>query len=121
MNKNIGAEIKALRKSAGMSQTELARELSVTKAAVSAYELGRRHPSFKVLNKLNKVLGLQIFTPQNNGDEIIENIKNFLKDSITEMEDYIDDEDNGYSDLDRHDCAIAQEAYEFVLNYVNRL
>ena len=53
--------------------------------------------------------------------EVLENIKNFLKESIAEMEGYINDEDNGYSDLDRHECVIAQEAYEFVLNYVNSL
>ena len=124
MNGNIGAEIKTLRKSAGMSLTELARELSISKSMVAAYENGTRHPSFKMLYKLNEVLGLQMFNneaPSSNGKIVINQIRKFLKESIAEMEGYIEDEDNNFSDLDRHDCAIAQEAYMFVLNYVNRL
>ena len=48
-------------------------------------------------------------------------IKEFLKDAIAEMNDYIDDENNGYDDLERHDCRIACESYEYVLNYVERM
>ena len=48
-------------------------------------------------------------------------IKELLKDAIAEMNGYIDDEDNGYDDLERHDCRIACEAYERILNCIERM
>lgn len=53
--------------------------------------------------------------------ERIKVIEEFLEDSITEMTDYIEDENNGYDDLERHDCRIAREAYEYVLNYIKSI
>ena len=58
MEKNIGDEIKLLREQAKMTQTDLAIELGVTKSSVSAYENGTRFPSYKMLIKLNEILGL---------------------------------------------------------------
>ena len=54
-------------------------------------------------------------------NKTIENIKDFLKDSIEEMTYYIEDKDNGYDDLERHDCRVARESYENVLNYIEKL
>ena len=48
-------------------------------------------------------------------------IKKFLNESIDEMDRYIEDEDNGFDDLERHDCQIALEAYERVLDYVENI
>lgn len=49
----------------------------------------------------------------------IDDVREFLKDSINEMTNYIEDKDNGYDDLERHDCTVAKEAYEYVLNAIN--
>lgn len=49
----------------------------------------------------------------------LEKLARFLEDSIAEMYEYADSEE--YDDLEQHDCRIAAEAYEFVLNYVNEL
>lgn len=49
----------------------------------------------------------------------INEVTDFLTEAIFEMDEYINDPDNGYDDLERHDCKIAKEAYEHVLNAIN--
>ncbi len=49
---NFGEKLKTLRKQAGMTQTELARRLNITKSVVSYYELQERNPSPDTLIKL---------------------------------------------------------------------
>ena len=49
MGLTMGEKIKNLREKAGMSQTELAEKLGLSKSVISAYEKGVRNPSFKVL------------------------------------------------------------------------
>lgn len=50
--KQIGDKIKQLRTTAGMTQLELAKKLSLTKSVISAYENGLRLPSYDVLIKI---------------------------------------------------------------------
>lgn len=52
-----GDEIKAARKKAGMTQTELAEQLGVSKGTVAMWELNQRNPSVKMLQKICIVLG----------------------------------------------------------------
>lgn len=47
--------------------------------------------------------------------ENIDKIIKFLSDSVGEMESYMSDD--SYSDLEKHDCRIAQEAYRRALDY----
>jgi len=49
MGLTMGNKIKTLREKSGMSQTELADKLGLSKSVISAYEKGIRNPSFKVL------------------------------------------------------------------------
>ena len=49
---NFGEKLKTLRTEAGMTQTELAKRLSITKSVVSYYELQERTPSPDVLIQL---------------------------------------------------------------------
>lgn len=49
---NFGDKLKTLRTDAGMTQTELAKRLSITKSVVSYYELQERTPSPDVLIQL---------------------------------------------------------------------
>lgn len=49
---NFGDKLKTLRTEAGMTQTELAKRLSITKSVVSYYELQERTPSPSVLVQL---------------------------------------------------------------------
>ena len=52
VNLNFGEKLKTLRTEAGMTQTELAKRLSITKSVVSYYELQERTPSPDVLIQL---------------------------------------------------------------------
>ena len=45
----LGARIAALRKAAGMNQSQLAQELKISASAVGMYEQGRRQPSVELL------------------------------------------------------------------------
>lgn len=49
---NFGEKLRTLRTEAGMTQTELARRLNITKSVVSYYELQERTPSPDVIIKL---------------------------------------------------------------------
>ena len=48
----MGERIKELRKESGMTQTELAEKMGVTKGTVSTWETNSRTPSFNTLNQL---------------------------------------------------------------------
>ena len=50
----LGARIAALRRSRGMSQEQLARQLGVSPSAVGMYEQGRREPAAATLVTLAK-------------------------------------------------------------------
>ena len=52
---NFGEILKTLRTNAGMTQTELAKRLGITKSVVSYYELQERTPSPDVLVRLSGI------------------------------------------------------------------
>ncbi len=52
---NFGEKLKSLRKEAGMTQTDLAMRLGITKSVVSYYERQERSPSPDVLIKLTDI------------------------------------------------------------------
>ena len=54
----IGARIAALRRSFGMSQAELAKQLMVSPSAVGMYEQGRREPAAETLVALGNIFGV---------------------------------------------------------------
>lgn len=58
MGLSMGTKIKELREKAGMTQTELADKLGLSKSVISAYEKGIRNPSYKVLPLLAKVFNV---------------------------------------------------------------
>lgn len=49
-----------LRKNAGMKQSDIARELGITVAAVSAWEQGKNRPCLDNLTALEKMLGVPL-------------------------------------------------------------
>lgn len=55
MSDKLGNRIKQLRQRADMTQLELARSLNVSSALISAYELGERKPSLKILTQLTDI------------------------------------------------------------------
>ena len=56
----LGFRIAALRREAGMSQSQLAKLLQVSPSTVGMYEQGRREPSADMLLKLARVLGVSV-------------------------------------------------------------
>ena len=58
MAKEIGTKIKILRKVRGLTQQQLAEKLDVGRATVSNYEIGRRSPHLKELERLAQALGV---------------------------------------------------------------
>ncbi len=52
---NFGDKLKSLRKEAGMTQTDLAKRLGITKSVVSYYERQERTPSPDVLIQLTDI------------------------------------------------------------------
>ena len=56
----FGERIKELRKSAGLTQDELARRLNTTKQAISRYENSNREPNIKTAKKIADALNVGI-------------------------------------------------------------
>ncbi len=58
MNTEFGKKIKKLREKAEMTQTDLAKELGLSKSVISAYEKGIRNPSFTVLKDICNIFNI---------------------------------------------------------------
>jgi transcriptional regulator with XRE-family HTH domain len=59
---SVGAHIRRLREQRGMSVTELARQVGVTKSQISQIERGSSNASIPVLRAIAKALGVPLFT-----------------------------------------------------------
>ncbi len=106
--KELGSNIKALRKIHKISQKELANRLNVSQTSVAHYEKGTRAPSIETLISLSKLFEVSI-------DELVDNVEHESeqkyfpdKDTITEhmYELLIDKKDlaffNYMSDINEH-------------------
>lgn len=56
----LGKQIKKLRKKNKYTQTELAKQVGVTKSTIAAYENDSRQPSYEVLIKLADIFRVSI-------------------------------------------------------------
>jgi transcriptional regulator with XRE-family HTH domain len=79
--REIGRRIKQLRDAEGMTQTQFAKKVGLTQAAISQFEEGKRIPSTQALQKIAVGLELSI-------DELIGNIS-ASSDSDSEKESAI--------------------------------
>ena len=57
-------DIRKLRRSLGITQKELGRRVSVCESAVCQWEFGKRHPVWKNMVKLNKLINQQLVAAQ---------------------------------------------------------
>lgn len=55
---NFSNKLKLLRQQRGLTQLQLAQQLNITKAMISAYETGSRYPSFDILIKLSSLFNV---------------------------------------------------------------
>ena len=58
MTRELGKKIKTLRKTRGLSQEDLALRLGMQRSTISNYEIGRRSPSLRELEKISSILGV---------------------------------------------------------------
>lgn len=72
MNFEIGRKIKQLRKERGLTQQTIADMFQVTRGTVSNWEIGRRMPDVKTLEKLASYynVSMDFFVPTTSKDEI---------------------------------------------------
>ena len=61
MGVDIGGKIKRIRKSKGMSQSELSKKSGVAQSTLSYLERGNKHPQFDTLAAICKGLGVSVF------------------------------------------------------------
>ncbi|MGL5755437.1 MAG: helix-turn-helix domain-containing protein [Paraclostridium sp.] len=59
---NIGIKIKEARKKKGLTQSELAEKIGLTKHAIAKYEQGQREPNLNILTKIIDELELDFWT-----------------------------------------------------------
>ena len=57
---DLPGRLAALRRKAGLSQEDLARELDVERSTVSNIERGRRDPSLEVLMRYSRIFGVSV-------------------------------------------------------------
>lgn len=81
MNEEFGEKLKALREKEGMSQTELAERLNVSRQAVYKWESNKGYPDIENLIQISDIFNVTI-------DELIR------KDKILRNKISIDDDDN---------------------------
>jgi transcriptional regulator with XRE-family HTH domain len=55
---DFGKRLQEIRADAGLSQTALAREIETSQSAISQMENGERQPSFDMLRRLARALGV---------------------------------------------------------------
>lgn len=58
MSEELGKKIKTLRKTRGLSQEDLGYLLGLRRSTISNYEIGRRSPSLKEMERIAHILGV---------------------------------------------------------------
>lgn len=114
--------LRALRKEQGMTQTELANALDISRSAVGMYENGEREPDFQTLEAIadffnvdmNRLLGKSGLSR-----EILEN-NYYIDDEVAELAQQI------YEDPDKRILFsaardISKEDMQFVIDMIRRL
>ena len=70
----IGKKIKAIRKTRGLSQQQLADLMDVTRSTISNWECGRRSPHLNELEELSNKLNVTLGYFKESGDDVKEMI-----------------------------------------------
>ncbi len=89
----IGLRIATLRRHAGLSQSELARELKISPSTVGMYEQGRREPALDTLVAMSELFGVSIdflVTGKAGGPKDKEKLELMLQDRIQVTDSRLD-------------------------------
>lgn len=132
----LGQQLKLLRKSANLTQEELAKKLNITRGTYAHYELDKREPNYEVLTQLSNFFGVSIDyllgkTNISESASSIDNKKCVLNDKdkkdiakdVKEIMDKIDSGEDGplyYNgeEMSQEDKELFKDALEFALKRI---
>ncbi|MFE9084217.1 helix-turn-helix domain-containing protein [Brevundimonas sp. NPDC003935] len=91
----ISKSLRLLRRFKGLSQTEIAQRLGVTKSWISEIESGKKEPTLNLLHGYADVLEIPLssilfFSEQMDGDKPSERARTFVSKKVLAIMDYID-------------------------------
>ncbi len=90
MSEELGKKIKILRKTRGLSQEDLGHALNLRRSTISNYEIGRRTPSLKELERIAQVLGVSLdyfgFKKEKNVYDLVARAKMVFEDDEISIE-----------------------------------
>ncbi len=79
MSEDIGKKLKQLRKDRFMSQEDVAIKMGTTRSAISNYEIGRRSPHLRDLQRLANIFGVGLdyfgIYPKDDAVDLLERAK----------------------------------------------
>lgn len=89
---DFGKNLRALRRMAGETQTELAESVNLTKSSIAMYELGKRFPSADILKDLAAHFGISVdyLLRVVNLEEVYLAQKEASKEASLELKDYVE-------------------------------
>lgn len=85
----LGSKIRELRTKYNLTQAELAKQVGVSKATVTAYEGDLRQPSYDVLTKLANVFKVSIDSFVLNRSESVLDVSDLEPEQINKVQGYI--------------------------------
>lgn len=91
----INESLRLLRRFSGMSQTQMAQRLGVTKSWISEIEGNKKEPTLNLLQSYAEVLGIPLssilfFSERMSGDKTSEKVRTFVSKKVLAIMDYID-------------------------------
>lgn len=90
MTNNIGSKLKALRRSQRMTQQTVADRVGISRATISNYEIGRRTPHLKDLQRMAAFYGVGLdyfgITPTDEVLELLSRAKEVFESDIVSTE-----------------------------------
>ena len=86
----IGEQIKQLRRSRKLTQSEFAERIRVTKSAVSAYENDTRLPSYDVLVRIARLFHVSVDLLLGYNDRVTLDVTGLTQEQINTIQDVVD-------------------------------
>lgn len=96
---NIGEKLKIIRKDRGLTQEKLSDITKISIASIQRYELGKRQPTMKTVNKFAEALEVSI-------DELI-----LGETSINELKEFINNFQNDFLNISNRDNVIYDKGF----------
>ena len=118
----LGSKIRELRTKYNLTQAELASQVGISKATVTAYEGDLRQPSYDVLIKLANVFRVSIDSLVLNRSEYVLDVSDLEPEQINRVKDYIRYlKEDKLLDVLRSDEKIDVEEIEKIRNQWNQV